>query len=94
MMWQYGHGMGGWGFGLMSVGGLLVWVLIVAGVVAILRHVIRESAAPRRLPAGSTAEDLLAVRFARGDIAEQEYCDRLDVLRRSGPTRTPDPHGA
>ena len=28
-MWQYGYGMGGWGLGLMTVGNLLVWALII-----------------------------------------------------------------
>ena len=78
MMWQYGNGMSGWGFGLMTIGNLLVWALIVVGVIALLRHLIRrESGVPR-----PTAEDLLAERFARGDITEQEYRDRLDVLRK------------
>ena len=85
-MWQYGNGMSGWGFPMMA-GGLLVWVLIVVGVIALLRHVIRESAEPRPQHVGSTAEELLAERFARGDITEQEYRDRLDVLR-PGPTST------
>ena len=79
MMWQYGNGMGGWGFGLMTVGNLLVWALIVVGVIALLRHLSRRgSGVPR-----PTAEDLLAERFARGDITEQEYRGRLDVLRQS-----------
>ena len=78
MMWQYGTGMSGWGFGLMIVGNLLVWALIVAGVIVLVRHLDRGGPAPR-----STAEELLAERFARGDIADQEYRDRLDVLRRS-----------
>lgn len=79
MMWQYGNGMGGWGFGLMTVGNLLVWTLIAVVVIALLRHLKRSgSAGPR-----STAEELLAERFARGDIDEQQYSDRLDVLRRS-----------
>ena len=76
MMWQYGSGMG-WGLGLMTVGTLLVWVLVVAGVIVLIRHVRRSgSAGPRR-----TAEEVLADRFARGEIAEKEYRDRLDVLR-------------
>jgi putative membrane protein len=79
MMWQYGYGMGGWGLGLMTVGNLLVWALIIAGLIVLLRHLNRGgSAGPR-----PTAEDLLAERFARGDITEQEYRDRSDVLRRS-----------
>jgi putative membrane protein len=78
MMWQYGNGMGGWGLGLMAAANLLVWMLIVVGVIALLRHLGRSgSAGPRH-----TAEELLAERFARGEIAEQEYCDRLEVLRR------------
>jgi putative membrane protein len=80
MMWQYGNGMGSWGFGLMTAGNLLVWALIVVGVVALLRHLNRIGQAGTR----PTAEELLAERFARGEISEQEYRDRLDVLRRSG----------
>jgi putative membrane protein len=79
MMWQYGNGTGGWGFGLMTVGNLLVWALILVGVIALLRHLNRGGQAESR----PTAEDLLAERFARGDITEQEYRERLDVLRRS-----------
>ena len=33
-MWQYGNGMSGWGFGLMTVGNVLVWVLVVVRTVA------------------------------------------------------------
>ena len=77
-MWPYGNGMGGWGFALMTVGNLLVWALIVVGVIALLRHLGRRESGVLRRP---TAEDLLAERFARGDITEQEYRERLDVLR-------------
>jgi putative membrane protein len=75
MMWQ-GNGMGGWGPLLMTVGNLLVWVLVVVGVVALIRYLRRVTPASR--PA---AEELLAERFARGEIDEQEYRDRLAVLR-------------
>jgi putative membrane protein len=78
MMWGWGNGMGGWGLGLMAVGSLLVWALVVVGVIALLRHLNRDRSTEPR----PTAEELLAERFARGDIAEQEYRERLDVLRR------------
>jgi len=78
MMWQYGNGTGGWGIGLMTAGNLLVWALIAVGVIVLIRHLNRGSAEPRQ-----AAEDLLAERFARGDISEQEYRDRLGVLRRT-----------
>jgi putative membrane protein len=79
MMWQYGNGMGGWGLGLMTVGNVLVWVLILIGVIALVRYLRRTASATPR----ATAEELLAERFARGEVGEQEYCDRLEVLRRS-----------
>jgi putative membrane protein len=79
MMWWYGNGMGGWGYGLMTVGNLLLWALIIFGVVTLLRHRGRIGSAQPR----PTAEELLAERFARGEIAEEEYRQRLDVLRRS-----------
>jgi putative membrane protein len=78
MMWWYGNGMSGWGPALMAVGNLLVWALIVVGVLALLRHTRSTAPGPR-----PTAEELLAERFARGEIAEEEYRQRLDVLRRS-----------
>jgi len=79
MMWQYGNGMSSWGFGLMTVGNVLVWVLVVVGVLALVRHLKRTASATPR----ATAEELLAERFARGEVGEQEYCERLEVLRRS-----------
>jgi putative membrane protein len=84
MMWQYGNGMGGWGLGLMTVGNVLVWVLILIGVIALVRYLRRTASATPR----ATAEELLAERFARGEIAEQEYRQRLDVLRQSSLAAT------
>ena len=78
-MWQYGNGMGGWGLGLMTAGNVLIWVLVVVGVLALVRHLKRTASATPR----ATAEELLAERFARGEVGEQEYHDRLEVLRRS-----------
>jgi putative membrane protein len=79
MMWQYGNGMAGWGPIMMTAGNLLVWALVVVGVIVLVRHLRRTTPTPR--PA---AEELLAERFARGEISEQEYRERLDVLRRAG----------
>jgi putative membrane protein len=78
MMWQYGNGMGGWGLGLMTAGNVLIWVLVVVGVLALVRHLSRNASATPR----ATAEELVAERFARSEISEQEYRDGLDVLRR------------
>jgi putative membrane protein len=78
MMWWYGPEMSGWGFALMSVGTALFWILILLGVIAVVRYLLTggdRSGRPRLTP-----EELLAERFARGEIDEQEYHRRLDAL--------------
>jgi putative membrane protein len=78
MMWWYGPGMGGWGFGLMTVGMVLFWALIILGLIAVARYLWTSSDhEPEARPA---PEELLAERFALGEIDEQEYRRRLDTL--------------
>jgi len=85
-MWWYGNGNGngidGWGYALMTVSMVLFWGLVIFAVVAFVRRSSRgdQSVAAAR----PTAEQLLAERFARGDIDEHEYRERLDALR-GGP---------
>jgi putative membrane protein len=87
MMWWYGNGMGGWGYALMMVGNVLFWGLIIFGVVAVVRYLARGDRAvgPRLTP-----EQLLAERFARGEIDEEEYHQRLTILRH-GPRPRVEP---
>ena len=84
MMWWYGNGSGmdGWGYALMTVSMVLFWGLVIYGVIAMVRYLGRQdrSVAATR----PTAEQVLAERFAHGQIDEQEYRERLDVLR-GGP---------
>jgi putative membrane protein len=35
MMWWYGPGMNGWGYGLMTLSMVLFWALVIFGVVAL-----------------------------------------------------------
>ncbi len=61
--------------------GLVTW-----GIVALVRHFSRaQAAAPGPAPAvaaaTSSAEDVLAQRFARGEIDEAEFRARRDTLR-------------
>lgn len=79
MMWDYGNHMSGWGWAVMTVGSLLLWVLIVVGIVALVRYLGRER--DRYGSTAPTAEELLAQRFARGEIDEAEYRHGLEVLR-------------
>ncbi len=84
MMVWYGHDMGWWGWAGMGVGMVLFWALVIAGIVALVNY-INGDRQDRQIPPypSSTAspEQVLAARFARGEINETEYRDRLAVLR-------------
>jgi putative membrane protein len=87
MMWWYGPGTGGWGMALMSVGMVLFWALIILGLIAIVRYL--QTAGGRSPDVRATPEALLAERFARGEIDEQEYRRRLDTLHGKGTAIKP-----
>ncbi|RSS95290.1 SHOCT domain-containing protein [Streptomyces sp. WAC05292] len=84
-MYWYGHGMGAWGWFAMSLTTLIVWALIIAGAVLVVRAFKRDGTDARAVAApeaaGKQVEDLLAERFARGEIDDEEYERRLAVLR-------------
>lgn len=84
MHW-YGDGMGGWGFLLMAIGMILFWGVIIAGLLALVRYLGRANSRP---VGPSAAEHVLAERFARGEIDEAEFQQRLRVLR-GGPGTPP-----
>jgi putative membrane protein len=77
MMWWYGPGMNGWGYGLMTISMVLFWALIVFGIVALIRYIGRAGQATTDRP---TPRQLLDERFARGEIDDEEYQRRLDVM--------------
>jgi uncharacterized membrane protein len=80
-MYWYGDHMNGWGYGLMTVSMLLFWALLIVGVVALVRYLGRTGPANPVLPPRPIPEDLLAERFARGEINTDEYRERLETLR-------------
>ena len=87
MMYGYGSGIGGWGYALMAISMVLFWGAVIYGIVALARYTRRDGP-QRREPAESPApepEGLLAERFARGEIDEDEYHQRLTSLRAAGP---------
>ena len=85
MMW-YGDGMGGWGFALMAVSTVVFWGALITGGIALFRYLNRTAAKPGTAETRPTPEQLLAERFARGEIDQEEYRQRLDTLRGPGPT--------
>jgi putative membrane protein len=90
MMWWPGEHMTGWGWAAMTISMILFWGLLILGGVLLVRALNRPSgnaeAAPRPTP-----EQMLAERFARGEIDEEEYRRRLDALRGSPTGYAPRP---
>jgi len=93
MYWYDGHGMNGWGWFAMSLGMLLFWVVVIIGAVLLVRALVHAGDRGRTptqppatpptsgTPTGPSPEQVLADRFARGEIDEQEYRARLATLR-------------
>jgi len=72
----YGGYVGGWGYAAMMMCMLVFVGLLIGAVVALSR-----SERWRGVPSVTgTPEELLANRFARGEIDEAEYTGRLAVL--------------
>lgn len=79
MMWYDG----GWGWGAwlgMTLGMLAFWALVIWAILALVRS---SASGP---PLEATPEQILAARFARGELDQDEYRQHLDALRSSGAT--------
>jgi len=77
---RFESGHGGHPILWILVAGIVI-ALIVAAVVALVRHFSAQPAQSAMPPAASSAEEVLAQRFARGEIDEDEYRLRRDALR-------------
>jgi putative membrane protein len=104
-MLGFGHFVGGgWGWGWpMAVSSVFFWVLVAVAIVALIRYLSRsghQGGGPRppyqwQQPPGGyhpgppSPEQILAERFARGEIDEQEFGNRMDTLRRQAPGQAP-----
>ena len=80
MMFWYDHNLTAWGWVGMTVGMILFWGLLITAVV-LLARALGPSGPTTPAPPASNPEHLLAERFARGEIDEPEYQDRLTTLR-------------
>jgi len=82
--WMWGHGWGWGGWLLMSVVMVLFVVALITAIVVAIRYLGASDGASMELPPGSARpgpENVLAERFARGEIDENEYRRRLSLLR-------------
>ncbi|MBA3339247.1 MAG: SHOCT domain-containing protein [Geodermatophilaceae bacterium] len=83
MMYWYGDNMNGWGWTLMVLGMIAFWAAVILGLVLLVRALRAPGPTFDQAPARLTPQDLLAERFARGDIDQSEYAGRLAALHES-----------
>mgnify|MGYP000173810421 CR=1 FL=1 len=88
MMFWADNDVTGWGWVVMTISMVLFWGLLIAGGVLLYRALDQPVTSA---PAGHrpSPEHLLAERFARGEIDEEEYQRRLATLhaaRETAPT--------
>jgi uncharacterized membrane protein/Zn-dependent protease with chaperone function len=84
MMTNYGHW--GWGSWILATGTMVVfWALMITAVILIARYLLSLSQRPTGMRAAgvSSAEQVLAERYARGEIDDEEYKRRLTLLRQN-----------
>lgn len=88
MMW-YGESMSGWGYVLMTVGMVVFWALVAAAIVALVRYTSASGRDATTMPShhGPTPQQILAERYARGEIDDEEYSRRMRTLA-TGTTST------
>jgi putative membrane protein len=79
MGWYVGEHMSGWGWVGMTLSSVLFVGLLVLGGLLLVRATRRQER-----PTTSSPEQVLAERYARGDIDEEEFRRRLATLTGSG----------
>ena len=78
-MWWYEGGSGAWL--AMTLSMVVFWGLVIWAILAVVR-----TGADDRRSGPRTPEEILAQRFARGEIDENEYRHRVEVLRAAQPS--------
>ena len=81
--WMWGNGWGWVGWTLMAVVMVLFWGGVITAIVLAIRYVGGSSNVAASPPSygPSRPEDVLAERFARGEIDVDEYRRRVKVLQ-------------
>lgn len=79
MFWFDDHASGA-SWLVMGLGMVAFWAFVITGAVWLARSLRSDSRLPQQPSEVSTPELSLKWRFARGEIEEAEYIDRLAVL--------------
>ena len=75
----FGH-MGGFGWGMMGMGWMFMLIIVGLIVWAVIQTTSKSHT--RNDDTTASAQRILAERFARGEIDDDEYCRRSDELGR------------
>lgn len=81
MGWYVGDHMTGWGWVGMTLSSLLFIAVLVLGGMLLIRYARQQQEPP---PAPRSAEQILADRYARGELTEEQYRQQLATLRDTG----------
>lgn len=84
MYWNGSGHMSGWGWGLMATSMVLVWALLIGVAVMAYRAWTNSAKGAEPAEAPPSAQQILAERFARGEIDETEYRCRIAALNDTG----------
>jgi putative membrane protein len=68
----------------MGIGMMVFWILVIAGVAAVVIAVTRSGAQATRDGGSKRARDLLAERYALGEIDTDEFHTRSNELEKAG----------
>ncbi len=74
-----GHGMSGGGYAVMAVLMVVFLTAVILGIVALIRYTGGERQTTGQ-PYPNTPQQILAARFARGEIDNEEYQQRIHDL--------------
>ncbi len=77
--WDYRSSGAGWAI-VMLMGMFVFGVLLVVGLIALVRRP-RAGTPTTPGPTSTGAVDILRERFARGELTEEEYAHRLEILK-------------
>lgn len=83
-MWHHGYGGWGWGGWIMTAIVLtLLFAFVITAIVAAVRYLggPGHGGVHHGPPRGGRADDILAERYARGEIDDEEYRRRVALLR-------------
>jgi len=78
-MWHGGMGWGGWI--LITLMMVVFWAAVMTAIVLAVRHLSGGHRAQAGGSSSRSAEDVLAERYARGEIDDDEFRRRLTLLR-------------